>query len=346
MCGQRPALLSSARPMIRRASHVNPAMMNRPVGGDLPACPSTGGRKLASCSKSLPRIRLARRAAAPPHASVPIYPPPPPTFALAKRLLPFLFLLLGVIAIGVLAFLLLAPSDTALANPPSQSGETSGYDGPAPTPVPEHRVPVDWPLIPSGLGPGDSFRLLFLTSNKGDATSGNINTYISRVQNRADAGHTAIKPYANDFRPVISTAAPSYIGAQEVLSFSSYNTWIPQAAGNVPVYWLNGAKVADASWDFFDDSWDSHDARNEWGASMANISLSEKRAWTGSSHDGWGWYPAGEDWVRTGMLRTYDEIEDDARPKGEDHRLYAMSPVFTVDHTRARATFGVIGGKA
>ena len=273
---------------------------------------------------------------------MPIYPPPPPTFALAKRLLPFLFLLLGVIAIGVLAFLLLAPSDTALANPPSQSGETSGYDGPAPTPVPEHRVPVDWPLIPSGLGPGDSFRLLFLTSNKGDATSGNINTYISRVQNRADAGHTAIKPYANDFRPVISTAAPSYIGAQEVLSFSSYNTWIPQAAGNVPVYWLNGAKVADASWDFFDDSWDSHDARNEWGASMAHISLSEKRAWTGSSHDGWGWYPAGEDWVRTGVLRTYDEIEDDARPKGEHHRLYAMSPVFTVDRTRARATFGVI----
>ena len=259
-----------------------------------------------------------------------------------RRVAPLPLLLI----LGVLAFLLLAPSDTALAEgPPSQSGETSGYDGPAPTPVPEHRVPVDWPLIPSGLGPGDSFRLLFLTSNKRNATSGDIAVYNSFVAGRAAAGHSAIQGFSGDFRAVISTAAPSNIAAQQNLSFSSYNTWIEQAAGNVPVYWLNGAKVADASWDFFDDSWDSHDARNEWGASMANISLSEKRAWTGSWYEGWGWYPAGEDWVRTGMLRTGDEIEDDARPKGEHHRLYAMSPVFTVDHTRARATHGLIGGR-
>ena len=254
-----------------------------------------------------------------------------------RRVAPLPLLLL----LGVLAFLVLSWSGPAQAQPPAQSGETGGYDGPAPTPVPEHRVPVDWPLIPAGLGPGDSFRLLFLTSTKRNATSGDIADYIAFVAGRAAAGHQAIRGFSGDFRPVISTAAPSWVGAQQVLSFSSYNTWIEQAAGNVPVYWLNGAKVADASWDFFDESWDSHDARNEWGASMAHISLSEKRAWTGSWYEGWGWYPAGEDWVRTGMLRTGDEIEDDARPKGEDHRLYAMSPVFTVDHTRARATFGL-----
>ena len=230
-----------------------------------------------------------------------------------RRVAPLPLLLI----LGVLAFLLLAPSDTALANPPSQSGETSGYGGPAPTPVPEHRVPVDWPLIPAGLGPGDSFRLLFLTSTKRNATSGDIAVYNSFVAARAAAGHSAIQGFSDDFRPVISTGAPSWVNAQQILSFSSYTTWIPQAPGNVPVYWLNGAKVADASWDFFDDSWDSHDARNEWGASMAHISLSEKRAWTGSWYEGWAWDPAGSDLVRTGMLRTGDEIEDDARPKGK-----------------------------
>ena len=78
-----------------------------------------------------------------------------------RRVAPLSLLLL----IGLLALLVLSSSDTAQAQgPPSQQGEVSGYDGPEPTPAPEFRVPVDWPLIPSGLGPGDSFRLMFLTS--------------------------------------------------------------------------------------------------------------------------------------------------------------------------------------
>ena len=33
-------------------------------------------------------------------------------------------------------------------------------------------VPSDWPLIPSGLGAGDEFRLMFMTRNGADAGYG------------------------------------------------------------------------------------------------------------------------------------------------------------------------------
>ena len=38
----------------------------------------------------------------------------------------------------------------------------------------------------------------------------------------------------------------------------------PRVLG-VPIYWLNGAKVADDYADFYDGSWDSNAARNDAG---------------------------------------------------------------------------------
>ena len=279
-----------------------------------------------------------------------LYPPPPRfrggAVSALRRVAPLPLLLL---LLGVLAFLVLLPSDTAQAQePPASSGETSGYSG-DPTPPPENRVPVDWPLIPSGLGPGDSFRLLFLTSTKRNAASGDIQDYIDFVTARAAAGHDAIKPYAGDFRPVISTDAPSDIHAVSVISYYAENP--SNGPGRVPVYWLNGAKVADISWDFFDNSWDNHDPRNELGHSLPSASdlLEDRRAWTGSNHEGYREFAAGNnkpnEGIRTGVLRSGDEIRGDTRPREQQHRLYAMSLVFTVDHTRARATFGVVERK-
>ena len=228
---------------------------------------------------------------------------------------------------------------------------TGNYDGPSPEPPPEYRVPVDWPLIPAGLGPGDSFRLLFLTSTKRSATSTDIGHYISFVHERAaNNGHSAIQPYAADFRPVISTEHDPNdpnedgIDARAVISYFMASEG-SHGPGRVPVYWLNGGKVADDSDDFFDNSWDSHVARNEQGW-VVQGSLDDKRAWTGSNKRGQRNFAAGRgddyyDDVRTGTLNTGDELEGARRDRGESHRLYAMSPVFTVDHTRARATFGV-----
>ncbi len=267
---------------------------------------------------------------------------PPPTFALTKRLLPFLLLL------GVIAFLVLASSDAALAQgPPAQQGETSGYNGPDPTPPPEYRVPVNWPLIPKDadgnnlVGPGGSFRLMFLTATKRNAQSGNIQDYIDFVTGRAAAGHASIQGFSADFRPVISTDGPSNIHARSVISYHMASEG-SNGPGRVPVYWLNGEKVADNSRDFFDNSWDSHTARDSRGLVVPG-SLEGKRAWTGSNRSGYRNHAASSsNGVRTGVLRSGDEMEDATRGRNQQHRLYAMSPVFTVDHTRARATYGVV----
>ncbi|MXW94460.1 MAG: hypothetical protein F4110_09960 [Acidimicrobiaceae bacterium] len=45
-------------------------------------------------------------------------------------------------------------------------------------------VPEDWALVPSGLGVGDEFRLLFRSSTQVDATSGFIGTWNSRPPTR------------------------------------------------------------------------------------------------------------------------------------------------------------------
>ena len=58
-------------------------------------------------------------------------------------------------------------------------------------------VPRAYPLKPSAVNPGDSFRLLFVTSRTRNASSTNIADYNSFVQDRAAAGHATI---ANELR--------------------------------------------------------------------------------------------------------------------------------------------------
>ena len=49
----------------------------------------------------------------------------------------------------------------------------------------------------------------------------------------------------------------------------------------VPIYYLNGGKVADNYSDFYDGTWDSHDPTNELGTSSSAMAV-----WTGSQSNG------------------------------------------------------------
>ena len=68
-------------------------------------------------------------------------------------------------------------------------------------------VPANWALIPDGVNPGDSFRLLFVTSTSRNAQSSNIADYNSFVQGRANNGHTAIQSFSGEFRVVGCTSS-------------------------------------------------------------------------------------------------------------------------------------------
>ena len=65
----------------------------------------------------------------------------------------------------------------------------------------------DSALIPEGLGVGDRFRLLFLTSTTRDATSSDIHDYNAFVQAAAAGGDAAIQEFSDGFLAVASTGA-------------------------------------------------------------------------------------------------------------------------------------------
>ena len=159
------------------------------------------------------------------------------------------------------------------------TGPTSNVDGATVGAPPNlNTVPETWSLIPTGLGAGNQFRLIFGTSGKRDATATAIGTYNTFVQNAAAAGHTDIQPYSSGFRVVGSTAGTD--------AKDNTGTTYTATDKGVPIYWLSGNKVADDYEDFYDESWDDEaNTKDESGSSVDLISF-DNGPYTGSSHDG------------------------------------------------------------
>ncbi|WP_419924442.1 Calx-beta domain-containing protein [Candidatus Poriferisocius sp.] len=198
-------------------------------------------------------------------------------------------------------------------------------------------VPADWPLAPSGLSGGDSFRLLFVTSQTRNAASATIGEYDLFAQALVSAGHTAVVPYAGLFKVVGSTPT---VDARD----HTATTFTPADKGD-PVYWLaptaNTAKAADDYEDFYDGGWANENAPRDESSAAATISTGGY--FTGSDTDGTaasgaelGAAGAANAGVRIGKLNdsgagvgplsaaTQTVAKNSARP------LYALSPVFTV----------------
>ena len=138
-------------------------------------------------------------------------------------------------------------------------------------------VPLNWALKPSGLVEGNTFRLIFLSSTKRNGSPTNIDVYNTLVQNRAAAGHAGIQAYSPGFRA---------IGCTDTVDATA-NT--DTAGTGVPIYWLNGSKVADDYADFYDGDWDAESNNqdsNEFGVNGTDTSVSDNFPLTGCSHDG------------------------------------------------------------
>ncbi|MCY4564225.1 MAG: hypothetical protein OXE40_07065, partial [Gammaproteobacteria bacterium] len=103
-----------------------------------------------------------------------------------RRLLTLLLPALGLLVLAAVAALLLLPADPAQA----QASQT---------------VPSDWEHIPDGIEPGDSFRLLFVTSTTTTAQSADIADYNKFAQTRA-AVDSNLAGFSGQFSALISTA--------------------------------------------------------------------------------------------------------------------------------------------
>ncbi len=195
-----------------------------------------------------------------------------------------------------------------------------------------YTVPFGWPLKPSGLGQGDEFRLVFITSAWRDATAADIDVYDIFVQNIAREGHAAIRPYAHLFRVVGSTAA---VDARDHTATNPRNSGHPDAS----IWWLNGQRIAQNKAGFWSSTWENWamaDRRFETGA----VDTGSDWPWTGTQTDGTkhsadhlGNTPnvaRGRFWSTSGDT---EPIDHNRAASVQDHAFYAISPRFKVGST-------------
>ena len=149
------------------------------------------------------------------------------------------------------------------------------------SPLPE-TVLANHPLIPDDLGVGDAFRLLYVTTAMTAATDKGIHDYhdfaAGQVVGLIEPGNLV-----SDWGAIMfaQTALVSMPGHDARLLTDT--TWTGTDRG-VPIYWLNGARVADDYADFYDGAWaDEDNPRNGLGQPY---SLADPAPWTGTDHDG------------------------------------------------------------
>ena len=141
--------------------------------------------------------------------------------------------------------------------------------------VAQTSVSEDWSLKPTALTAGAQFRLLFLSSTKRDGSVTDIATYNTFIQTRAAGGHADIQAYSTGFRVVGCTPDTD---ARDNTSTTGTG---------VPIYWLNGNKVADDYADFYDGDWnDEANDKNESGTNGPDTSQRINYPLTGCQNDG------------------------------------------------------------
>ena len=205
----------------------------------------------------------------------------------------------------------------------SESSRSLQSDMTPPSPV---TVPLSSSYVPASIRSRDSFRLLFLTSTVGyELPTADIADSNSIVQERA-ATNTDLAELSSGFRAVIST--------ENVDARDNTATATATAEEDVPIYWVNGSKVADDYADFYDGNWDSTDWRTENGNQVVSGGTFLREIWSGSNTDGTkhGTDFAGATQVRYGWLGNNMPISQNTsglRTSGAGLAYYGLSPVIT-----------------
>ena len=193
---------------------------------------------------------------------------------------------------------------------------------PAPSSPTAHTVPADWALIPDGLGTGDRFRLIFISSAQRSSTSTAIVDYDAHVQQAAVNNQKQVDAngvsFAPQYRALVSTATVD----------ARVNT--ATTGRGVPIYWLGGPKVADNYADFYDGTWDARYAYHERGGKVEKGFV-----FTGSEGDGTkhplyfmgSLIAVNGSWVRGDSAKVGGGGPGDYGGSGH---IYGLSPVLTV----------------
>ena len=135
-------------------------------------------------------------------------------------------------------------------------------------------LPGHWALKPDDVDPGEEFRLLFITSARVDATAPDMRVYNQFVQGLASNGHGDIQRLGLHFRAVGCT--------QAVDALTNANL----GGTGVPIYYLNGGKMADDYADFLDGSWDTSSAGSGREETGDAVTTANPIVWSGCDDNG------------------------------------------------------------
>ena len=198
----------------------------------------------------------------------------------------------------------------------------------------EFAVPTNWSLTPSGLIGADRFRLMFLTHTGQRPNLTDIAGYNDYIKSQAAASSLDIQNYSYWFRVLGSTAD---VDARDNTKTN------PNTDTSVPIYWMNGQKIADDYGGLYDGSWDSEMSSGRAGTP----SSSAYTLWTGTSNngteamDGATSRALGQSQVRVGKLNAAGNPIDAGGNSlaATGHNYYGLSGIFVVPkHGSVRPT--------
>lgn len=189
--------------------------------------------------------------------------------------------------------------------------------------------------IPAGLNPGDQYRLAFVTTTTRDGTSSNIADYNEFVSAAANS-QTELTALGTRWMAIVSTFT---IDARD-------NTGTNPSSTGVPIYLLDGNKIADNNADLWDGNLDAALNITETGAPTV---LADDDVWTGSTQFGLAFAGArlgeGVGNVLVGSSNSTNSLWITANVESEfsQNSLYGISGVLTVTAVTTVPEPGALG---
>ena len=178
-------------------------------------------------------------------------------------------------------------------------------------------IDINDPLVPDGLGLGDTYRLVFVTSTTGNGSTASLSTYDGRVNSAADL---STLPGVAD---LVWIAIVSSTSGNAIDHTSTTGT-------GYPIYLLDGTtKVADDYTDLWDGGIDHAINKTE------NLATFSTDVWTGTATNGYvksdkgmgSAKPADGKSHQTGNGWVYNHP---AHNNGDKLPLYGISPELTI----------------
>jgi hypothetical protein len=132
-------------------------------------------------------------------------------------------------------------------------------------------------VVPPGLNPGDQFRLVFVTSGTRNATSTDINDYNTFVTNQVTGSALATELTNAGFN--LGTITWKAIGSTPTVAARDNTGTNPSSTG-VPIYLIDGNRVANNNGDLWDGSIQTPINRTQ------SDTVLNDRVWTGTFNSG------------------------------------------------------------